>query len=209
MKTPSNVSCVVVAAVLAAACVGAAEPAQLTTLREQRDKAVEQVRQKAQAEEKRLNEQYLRSIDSLMQTLTRAGNLDAALAVRDERNRVAEALGTTNKAVVGQGAGAPDVPRSVEVEKKNVTLTKPYSSSYSGAPTDRLSLQYAVIELGKQVGLQYDWNESYKNTDPLCRRWVYPEIKNKSFQSAMKELLHPLGLTYELRDGTTIVLKKK
>ena len=64
-----------------------------TTLRTQRDKAVEQVQQKAQAEEKRLNEQYLRSLDSLMQSLTRAGNLDAALAVRDEKARVSEAIG--------------------------------------------------------------------------------------------------------------------
>ena len=202
MKTRGiTVPATTITLICAGTIVFAAEPTELTKLRAQRDKAVELVRQETQTKEKRLKELYLRSLDSLMQTLTRAGNLDAALAVRDEKNRVAETLGTTHTTIVSKDTNAPDVPPSFEVEKKIVTLIKPSSS--------RLSLQYAVIELGKQVDLQYDWKESYKNTDPLCRRWVYPEIKNKTFQSAMRELLRPLDLTYEIRDGSTIVLKRK
>lgn len=108
--------CLIIAAVLAAVCADAAEPAQLTALREQRDNAVEQVRQKAQAEEKRLNEQYLRLLDPLLQSLMRAGNLDAALAVRDEKERVSEALG---------------VPRTPEgsVKKPTSEISKPPASS--------------------------------------------------------------------------------
>lgn len=89
-----------------------------------------------------------------------------------------------------------------------VTLTTPYPQSYSGAPTDRISVQYAVIEVAKQAGVPYNWDASYKNTNPVCRRWVYPSIKNKSFESAMRMILRPVGLTYELVDGQ-IELKKR
>jgi len=56
-----------------------------------------------------------------------------------------------------------------------VTLTKPYPTADKGAATDKISVQYAVLELGKQVGLGYMWDESFKNTDPICREWVCPE----------------------------------
>ena len=89
-----------------------------------------------------------------------------------------------------------------------VSLTKPYPAAYRGAPTDRISVQYAVIEIGRQAGLGYDWDTSARNTDGLCRRWIYPEINQQPFERAMKEILSPLGLSYETRDGTTIVLTK-
>ena len=95
-----------------------------------------------------------------------------------------------------------------EPERKAVTLTQPYPTAEKGASTDKIAVQYAVIELGKQAGLGYKWDESFKNTDPICRKWVYPEIKNKPFRTAMQELLDPVGLTYELRENA-IILKKK
>ena len=67
---------------------GFAEPTELTALRMQRDKAIAQAQQQAQAKESRINEQYIVSLDTLMSSLTRAGKLDAALAVRDEKTRV-------------------------------------------------------------------------------------------------------------------------
>lgn len=94
MKTQRNFRCFAIALFLAPTFLGAAEPSELTTLRTQRDTAIEQVQQEAKAKEKRLNEQYFRALDSLMQTFTRAGNLDAALSVRDEKTSVAEAIGT-------------------------------------------------------------------------------------------------------------------
>ncbi len=93
-------------------------------------------------------------------------------------------------------------------EKKTVTLTKPYPTADKGDATDKISVQYAVIELGKQAGLGYQWDESFKNTAPACQRWVTPNIKGKPFNAAMQALLDPVGLTYELR-GNEIVLKKK
>ena len=95
-----------------------------------------------------------------------------------------------------------------EPERKAVTLTKPYPTADKDAATDKIAVQYAVIELGKQAGLGYKWDESFKNTDPICRKWVNPDIMNKPFRAAMQELLDPVGLTYEVR-GNEIVLKKK
>ena len=94
-----------------------------------------------------------------------------------------------------------------EQERKAVTLTKPYPASYKDAPTDKIAVQYAVIELGKQAGLKYKWSESVANVDQLCREWVCPDIRNKPFRAAMQELLGSLGLTYKLSDDT-IELKK-
>ena len=91
-------------------------------------------------------------------------------------------------------------------EQKPVTLAKPYPLSYKGAASDKLAVQYAVLELSKQVGLKYNWDESFKNTAPLCQQWVSPDIKSRPFSAAMKELLTPVGLTYELL-GNSIVLK--
>ncbi len=108
---------------------------------------------------------------------------------------------------VGQHVNKSSDPNMTQAERKAVTLTKPYPTSYKGATTDKITVQYAVIELGKQAGLNYNWDESFKNTDPICKEWVYPDIKNMPFGTAMKELLGPVGLTYELRDST-ILLKR-
>ena len=208
MRAKRN-ACISITLICTTTCIWAAEPSELTTLRVQHNKAIEQVQQEAQTKEKRINEQYHHSLDFLMQSLTRSGKLDAALAVRDEMNQVAKTLGMTNTTVVSKIGGLQEVSKTVEAERKIVSLMKPYPSSYKDAPTDRMQVQYAIIELGMQVGLQYDFNQSAKNTDNVCRQYVTPKIKSISFQAAMREILNPLGLTYDLRDGTTIVLKKK
>ncbi len=89
-----------------------------------------------------------------------------------------------------------------------VTLTQPYPASYEGAPTNRISLQYAVIELARQVGLGYDWDTSYKNTNPTCRNWVYPNFRGIPFGNAMDKLLAPEGLMYNIVDGQVVLRRK-
>jgi tRNA A-37 threonylcarbamoyl transferase component Bud32 len=103
-----------------------------------------------------------------------------------------------------QKAAKPD-DNLREIERKTVTLTKPYPTAGKGATTDKISVQYAVIELGKQAGLGYKWDESFKNTDPFCREWVYPEIKNMPFRAAMQGLLEPVGLTYAVRENAIVL----
>ncbi len=117
-------------------------------------------------------------------------------------------VGCSMTALAADSTPGPREKPAQAQEEKKVSLSKPYPASYPGAPTDRISLQYAVIELGRQAGLHYDWNTSAKNAEELCRRWIYPDIKNQPFGSAMKEILSPLGLKYEIRGGNTIVLTK-
>jgi len=89
-----------------------------------------------------------------------------------------------------------------------VSLVKPYPLCYAGAPTDKISVQYAVMEVAKLAGYKYDWPTSYKNTDPVCRQWLTVEFKNLPFKEAMGRILDDRGLTYEITNQT-IVLKKK
>jgi hypothetical protein len=102
-------------------------------------------------------------------------------------------------APAGGGAGAPNTP---------VSLRRPYPKSYDGASTDRMSLQYAVIELAQQAGLGYNWDQSYNNTNPVCRRWVTPNIENVPFDQAMRQLLDPLGLTYNIVDNSVVLRRR-
>ena len=82
-----------------------------------------------------------------------------------------------------------------------VTLQKPY-------PRPNLSLQFAVMELLKQVGVRYNFRQSYTNTNPLCRRWAHPNVKEKPCYQALDELLDPLGLTYEIEGGQVVLVRK-
>ncbi len=91
---------------------------------------------------------------------------------------------------------------------KPVTLTRPYPPSYPDAPRDKIAVQYAAIELAGQVGLGYDWSTSFKNTDPLCRRWIRPNIQDVPFHQALYGILEPLDLRYEVRDGEVVLERK-
>jgi len=83
----------VLAFMLGATSLFATEPAELTSLRARRDEAVAKVQQDAQAQVTRINEQYAQMLDSLMKQFTLDGNLDAALAVREEKNGKIPQLG--------------------------------------------------------------------------------------------------------------------
>ena len=89
-----------------------------------------------------------------------------------------------------------------------VTLVPPYTSVPSGDPAGRISVQYAVIEIAKQVGLDYDWDISFKNTDPICRTWIKPKIKNKSCHKALQKILKPVHLTYSVEFGKIVLHRR-
>jgi hypothetical protein len=74
---------------------------------------------------------------------------------------------------------------------------------------DRKSVQYVVIDLARAVGLGYNWNKSFSQTDPECRRWVDGlSIRNQPFDKAMRRVLDPVGLRYQV-EGTQVVLYRK
>jgi TolB-like protein len=92
--------------------------------------------------------------------------------------------------------------------QRRVTLRAPYPESYPGADTQRMAVQYAVMAIARQVGLNYDFDESYKNTNPQCRAWVTPTIVNMPAHEALDSILTPKGLSYRLR-GDSIVLVRR
>lgn len=58
--------------------------------------------------------------------------------------------------------------------EQKVNLLKPYPKSYDDAPTDKIPVQYAVIQIARQAGYKYNWDTSYNNTNPDCRKWSAP-----------------------------------
>jgi len=75
--------------------------------------------------------------------------------------------------------------------------------SYS---TGKKSVQYIVIDLAKQVGLGYDWNKSFAQTDPDCTRFVFGlSIDNQPFEKAMARVLKPVNLRYQVENGQVVL----
>jgi hypothetical protein len=91
---------------------------------------------------------------------------------------------------------------------KYVTLVAPYSGLPPGERTDRISVQYAVMEVARQAGFGYDWDKSFANTNPACRLFTRPNIKNKPFQKAMSKILKPARLTYVIESGKVVLLRR-
>ncbi len=87
----------------------------------------------------------------------------------------------------------------------NITLVPPYPSAYPGAPTDKISVQYAVIEVARQAGIGYEWDASAKNTDPVRRQWITPVISNQPLSKALEMILKPVNLTFTITDGKIII----
>jgi len=104
----------------------------------------------------------------------------------------------------------PDAPPPTKPDPRlaaNISLSPPFKPPYEGAPADRLSLQYAVMEVCNQIGLSYQFDRSQTNIAPLNRRWVTPGIADKPADEALQELLTPLGLTYAV-DGSDLYLTR-
>lgn len=93
-------------------------------------------------------------------------------------------------------------------EGKPTTLIAPYPETFAGAATDKMALQYAVIELARQEGLGYEFKLSQKNVGEVAKRWITPEIRDVPFTKAMDRILLPLGLGYEVNDGKVVLVPK-
>jgi tetratricopeptide (TPR) repeat protein len=74
---------------------------------------------------------------------------------------------------------------------------------------DRASVQDIVRDLAGQAGLQYDFRKSFAQTDPVCRRWVNGvAIRDKSCREALAEILAPVGLRYQVENGTIVLYRE-
>jgi hypothetical protein len=91
---------------------------------------------------------------------------------------------------------------------KSVTLVPPYNNVQPGEETDRISVQFAVMAIASQLGLEYNWEKSAKNLNVIARQWTRPNIRNRSGQEALGMICRPLNLLYWVESGK-IVLEKR
>jgi len=72
----------------------------------------------------------------------------------------------------------------------------------------RASVQDIVRSIATQAGLGYNWQRSFDQTNPLCRRWVRDvRIEAVSFETAMDRILRPIGLRYEVENGVVVLFR--
>jgi hypothetical protein len=83
-----------------------------------------------------------------------------------------------------------------------------YTCCYPGAPSDKISVEYAVLLILKQVKLMYDWNLSLYHAGYLTRKWITPNIVDTECNVALHQILDPIGLGYEFINNK-LVLKVK
>ncbi len=75
--------------------------------------------------------------------------------------------------------------------------------------TKQASVQDVVRQLAAQVGLDYNFQKSFSQTDPLCRRYVNDvAIENRPCREALQAILGPLGLRYEIEDQAIVLYRK-
>ncbi len=76
--------------------------------------------------------------------------------------------------------------------------------------TAQASVQDIAQSLAQQVGLQYDWQRSHNQTDPECRQWVRNvAIEGKTCREALEQVLSPVGLRYQVENGTLVLYRDK
>ena len=75
--------------------------------------------------------------------------------------------------------------------------------------TKQASVQDIVRSLAEQVGLKYNWQKSFDQTDPLCRQWVRNvTIDGKTCQQALEQILNPVNLRYQVEDGVLVLSRQ-
>jgi predicted Ser/Thr protein kinase/tetratricopeptide (TPR) repeat protein len=68
--------------------------------------------------------------------------------------------------------------------------------------SEQASVQDIVRSLAEQVSLKYDWQKSFDQTNPICSQWVRNvAIEGKTCNEALEQILKPVGLRYEVKDG--------
>ncbi len=70
------------------------------------------------------------------------------------------------------------------------------------------SVQDVVRAMAAQAGLGYDFQKSFEQTDPLCRRWVHDgRFEAIPFGTAMRRVLEPVGLTYDVKARVVVLYR--
>ncbi len=95
---------------------------------------------------------------------------------------------------------------------EHVSIKKDYSAEYTNrlknkitvsaakSPDgDRLTIQYATIEICKAAEVPYQWNKSQQLAGEKARRYIEPiNFENISADDALRSILEPVGLKYAI-----------
>src|ERR1019366_9299447 len=75
--------------------------------------------------------------------------------------------------------------------------------------SEQASVQDIVQSLAEQVGLRYDRQKSFTQTDQLCRNWVRNvAIEDKTCAQALEQILKPFGLGYQVAEGVLVLSRQ-
>ncbi len=106
-------------------------------------------------------------------------------------------------------AAVPAADAAAQQEKAAAPSADPRLAKTVTLATQQASVQDIVQKLTEQVGLKYDWNKSHAQTDPLCRNWVRNvDFKDKPCSEALEEILKPVGLRYEVKEGVLVLSRQ-
>lgn len=121
-----------------------------------------------------------------------------------ETMRAARSLAFAAALITVCAAGGGEAEKPEDQFSKLVTLKKPYKAPYKNAPTDKLSVQYAVIDLCRQIDANYNPNRSRDLAGDALRAWTRPALDDVPFRVAMKRVL-PDGLGWGLENGCVVI----
>ncbi len=88
--------------------------------------------------------------------------------------------------------------------QQNVALMPPYP----GRTPEKISVQSAVKELLRQVGVGYDRSRSYSHTRPVCLVYIRPKIRDVACRKALESILKPKGLDFVVVGGRVVLVRK-
>jgi len=99
------------------------------------------------------------------------------------------------------------MPGQIEYFKRQ--LEEPITVHIDHSPDgDRLTVQYAVMEICKVANIPYNWDKSAEMADPQCRHYIDPvNIENNIASQAIADMLGPVGLLYGV-DANGVYLYK-
>lgn len=155
--------------------------------REQQDKEIEQQRQEIEKKRKDVEEKQKKAGENNPKGTTSA----------------------PTKPGIDEKETPPNIQLAIRTSwRTKVSLRSPYPQSSAGAPTDKISVQYAAMEILRQAGIEYDFNKSQANVGELARQWITPNIVEAPCDRALSDLLGSVGLTYELANGKVVLRRK-
>ncbi|UCG55802.1 MAG: hypothetical protein JSU70_13135 [Phycisphaerales bacterium] len=73
---------------------------------------------------------------------------------------------------------------------------------------ERASVQTIALNIAEQAGIGYNWQKSYSQTDPECRKFIWDvQIDNQPLHQALEDILAPQDLTYRIEEGEIVLYR--